>query len=126
MEVYGEGLRQVVEIARESGDGLLERLVDDRLVASLLLVHGLHPVDAETRIRRALAPIERRLDGQRLVFEGLDEGVARVRIEPGGPPAASLAAHIEEAVAEAAPEVEQVDVLGAVPALVQIAPTVRA
>ena len=33
---------------------LLDRLADDELVASLLLVHGLHPTTSTTRVERAL------------------------------------------------------------------------
>ena len=33
---------------------MLDRLVADPLVESLLLLHGLHPLDVDTRIQRAL------------------------------------------------------------------------
>ena len=57
VDLYGAGLERLLEIVHESGrldDELLDRLAADDLVASLLLVHGLHPYDVETRVARAL------------------------------------------------------------------------
>ena len=56
-DLYGAGLERLLDIAYESGrldDELLGLLADDELVASLLLVHGLHPYDVRTRVERAL------------------------------------------------------------------------
>jgi hypothetical protein len=120
MELYGAGLANVVSIVRDSGggaDALLERLAEDKLVASLLLVHGLHPIDPGTRIRRALARIEQRLDGYRVVFDGLADGTAKVRVETANgtsrrDAAVALAARIEQALREAAPDVERFEIEG--------------
>lgn len=131
MEIYGSGLERILEIVGQSGDGgLLDRLAEDKLVASLLLIHGLHPVDAETRIRRALERLERRA-AIRVRLLGVEEGFAKLRFEGGtngcGSSAAALAEVIENAVQEAAPELGQVQVegleqgTGATP-LVQIGP----
>jgi hypothetical protein len=109
MEIYGAGLERILAIVEESGS---EALAQDKLVASLLLIHGLHPVEVETRIREALAAIERCLTGQHLVFEGIEGGIARVRIESNGgggvPP--GLPAAVERAVSEAAPDLDGVKV----------------
>jgi hypothetical protein len=129
MELYGDGLDRMIGIVRASNDApaLLDRFAEDKLVASLLLVHGLHPVDAETRVRRALDRLARRLDSHRLVLSQVSGGVARVRVEPAGqarrPLSASLAGAVERAVLDAAPDaVETVEVEGAALAgpLVQI------
>ncbi|MGZ6772701.1 MAG: NifU family protein, partial [Mycobacteriaceae bacterium] len=49
--LYGAGLERIME----AGDpGLAERLATDDLVASLLLVHGLHPHDVHRRVSDAL------------------------------------------------------------------------
>ncbi len=100
MELYGAGLRRTLEILREA-EFPLERLAEDRLVGSLLLMHDLHPVDAETRIRRALAPVAERVE-----LVGLEEGVARVRITGGGCGAEA----VEQVIREAAPEIERVEI----------------
>lgn len=52
-ELYGGGLARILELAGDDG-ALLDRLAGDDLVASLLLVHDLHPNPDE-----AAAPLER-------------------------------------------------------------------
>ena len=59
VELYGAGLAEIVRILGEDAEGgprLLDRLVADPLVESLLLVHDLHPLDAGTRVQRAIEP----------------------------------------------------------------------
>lgn len=107
MQVYGAGLARIVELI---GATEVERLSRDKLVASLLLIHNLHPLDPETRIREALAPLERRLDGQHIFFDGIVDGVARIRIDGGGAVPPGLAAAIERAAADAAPDLAGVKV----------------
>jgi len=125
MELYGAGLRRVVEL---SGEEVVNRFAGDRLVASLLLLHGLHPVDAETRLRKALQRVERRLESQRVLLREIKGGVAIIRIEQngGGAAPASLTQMIEDAVMEAAPDLDGIEIEGAQPSappgLVQIAP----
>jgi hypothetical protein len=127
MNIYGAGLSRLIEILGAS-TGMVERVAEDRLLASLLLLHGLHPESMETRIRRALQRVERGLEAQHVVLDGLEAGVARVRIEKNGGvsrwPAEALASIIERAVVEAAPDVEglEIDGLESGAALVQIAP----
>jgi hypothetical protein len=57
LEMYGEGLSRILEITTQteaSGLALIEVLSKDELVSSLFLLHGLHPIDIETRIAQAL------------------------------------------------------------------------
>jgi hypothetical protein len=128
MHLYGAGLARIVELLDEAAaTSVLDSLADDKLVASLLLLHGLHPVDAETRLRRALQRVECRLESQRIVLSGINGGVARIRIEHngGGSPPASLAAAIEQTVVDFAPDLSGVEIEGIAqpsPALVQIEP----
>ena len=120
MQLYGAAFRRIVETV---GSSEAERLAEDKLVSSLLLLHGLHPVPAETRVREALRQVERRLDGVHLVLENVEEGaVVRVRVDPnGGPaPAASLGPVIESAISERAPEIRAVEIEGLHETLVQI------
>jgi hypothetical protein len=131
MELYGAGLSNILNIVRQGGDSeewLLGRLADDRLVGSLLLIHGMHPLDTETRVRTALSRVERFLDGQRVVLDGVANGTASVHVEADSGnrhshvPAALVTA-IEQAVRGTAPEVERVELEGIAhpTALVQIA-----
>ena len=72
-------------------------LIADPLVESLLLVHDLHPLDTETRIRRALGRL-----GVGAELLGIDEeGTVEVRLGKGG---GSMTTDIEQAVTDAAPE----------------------
>jgi hypothetical protein len=127
MKLYGAGLARVVEMIREDGQAeILERLAGDKLVASLFLLHDLHPVDPETRLRQALQRLERRFEAQRILLDGVREGVALVRVEHngGGAPSPALAEMIEQVALEAAPDLDGIEIEG-VPAaavLVQIAP----
>ena len=54
--MYGEGLSRLLERTADteaSGITLIESFADDDLLGSLLFLHGLHPIDIETRIVRA-------------------------------------------------------------------------
>jgi hypothetical protein len=96
VRLYGAGLAAVMRIAGDD-DRLLARLIADPLVESLLLVHDLHPLDAGTRIKRALARV-----GGGAEFAGFDDaGVALIRPGSG---CGSTAAAVEQAVTDAAPE----------------------
>src|ERR1700759_2594004 len=55
VELYGAGLARIMATVGDLSDrGTVERLVADDLVASLLLVHGLHPHDLRRRVADAL------------------------------------------------------------------------
>ena len=114
VELYGAGLERTVALA---GPEVLERLVGDELVASLLVLHGLHPKDTETRVVEALDQVRPYLGshagGVELV--GIDpDGVVHLRLEgscdgcPSSTQTVKLA--IERAIEEAAPEVGGVEV----------------
>jgi Fe-S cluster biogenesis protein NfuA len=114
VELYGAGLERTVELA---GPEVLERLVEDELVASLLVLHGLHPKDTGTRVVEALDEVRPYLGshagGVELV--GIDpDGVVHLRLEgscdgcPSSTQTVKLA--IERAIEEAAPEVTRVEV----------------
>jgi hypothetical protein len=119
MQLYGAGLEKMVEIVR--GTDYAERMADDKLIGSLLLLHDLHPVDAEVRLRTMLQKLERGFDSH-FKLEGIDDGVARIRVEKNGSPLpAGMAEVIERAALEAAPDLAGVEVAGlAAEPLVQI------
>ena len=119
--LYGAALERIVEIG---GPHLRHELCADPLVESLMLVHDLHPLDPDTRVRRALDQV-RRYTGE-LRYDGIDDrGVARVRLPGGGPGCrSSLRQAVESAVRAAAPELTgvEVEVEAAPPPLLQIMP----
>ena len=129
MQLYGAGLSRVmriVELQEGRGGATMRALLDDDLVASLLVLHDLHPDDAETRIRRALERLRLTVGATLTLLEVRDER-ARVRIDDarGTASAFDLPALIEEVVRAVAPELSAVEVTGLPPRvsspLVQIA-----
>ena len=114
VELYGAGLERTVELA---GLEVLERLVEDELVASLLVLHGLHPKDTETRVVEALDQVRPYLGSHAGGVEllGVDPGgVVHLRLEGScdGCPSSTMTVKlaIERAIEEAAPEVTAVEV----------------
>lgn len=104
LEYHGEGLRRIVELVRESGgEGMVRQFTRDDLIASLLLLYGLHPDDFETRVRRAVDAIPQ------VELAGVTDFTVRVRaLSSGG---ASRPA-IEQAIYAAAPETAGVEIEG--------------
>lgn len=119
-DLYGAGLERVLEILAEAGrlDAAAQSaLVDDDLVASLLLVHGLHPHDVTTRVSGALESVRPYLGSHGGDVELLDvsaEGVVRIRLLgscDGCPSSAvTLQLAVEGAIEAAAPEVTSIEV----------------
>lgn len=115
-ELYGEGLSRIVTIVSEpQPDGGLGALLADDLVSSLLLVHGLHPQDAPTRIAHALDGVRPYLGSHGGDVELLDvsaEGIVRLRLLGSchGCPSSSvtLKLAVEGAIESAAPEVTSI------------------
>ncbi|HVG65552.1 MAG TPA: NifU family protein [Actinomycetota bacterium] len=134
VELYGAGLERAVELA---GPDALERFVGDELVASLLVLHGLHPKDTRTRVVEALDQVRPYLGshagGVELLGVDPEAGVVRLRLEgscdgcPSSTQTVKLA--IERAIEQAAPEVTAVEVENLTvekePQLLQIQPLRR-
>lgn len=121
MELYGAGLARIVEIlAAEDVHGrLADRMAADDLVASLLMLHDLHPHGPAERVQEALEKVRPYLGSHAggVEFLGVDEaGVAHLRLEGScdGCPSSTVTVKlaIERAIAEAAPEVTGVEVEG--------------
>jgi hypothetical protein len=97
-DLYGSGLERILDLLHEQGvltDAALDALAADDLVAGLLLVHGLHPHDAATRVALAI-----RGTGVELV-EITDAGVCRLRGRAGN--------GIEQLIEAVAPEITAVE-----------------
>ena len=131
LDLYGEGLARVVaHVAAHDDDGAMARaLAGDELVSHLLLLHGLHPVPLEQRVRGALDEVRPYLEshGGDVELLGIDEGVVRLAMRGSCDGCASstmtLKLAIEDAIHKAAPDVEEVVADGAVeapPPLLQI------
>ena len=120
LELYGEGFSRVVAlVARRGGPDMMRAFADDELLSHLLLLHGLHPVDVETRVQEALDSVSPALSshGGSVELLGIDQGVVHLRLEgscDGCPSSAlTLKSTIEEAILKAAPDVIRVEAEGA-------------
>jgi Fe-S cluster biogenesis protein NfuA/nitrite reductase/ring-hydroxylating ferredoxin subunit len=121
LDLYGEGLERIVELVAERDDGrLAEALAGDELVSHLLLLHGLHPVPLEARVREALDEVRPYLEshGGNVELLGLEQGVAQLRLEGScsGCPSSTMTLKlaIEDAIHKAAPDVAGIEAEGAV------------
>lgn len=119
--LYGDGLGQIVGVLAEqgaAGQEMLAKLADDPLVESLLLLHDLHPLDLDTRIQRALDRVRPYLGSHAggVEYLGVEDGIARLRLEGSchGCPSSAVTVELalSSAVTDAAPEVSQVVVEG--------------
>lgn len=117
--LYGEGLGHVVALLNERDPGLVLDLADDELVGSLFLLHDLHPVDVDTRVRRALDRVRPYLGSHAggVAYLGVDaDGVAHLRLEGhcDGCPSSTMTVRtaIEGALRETAPDLAGIEVEG--------------
>jgi hypothetical protein len=100
--LYGDGLRRLMAQLDYTAQ---RRLAGDELVASLLCLHGLHPLTIEERLRAALAQIADRVG--RVDLSQVKDGVAHFTLEAGAP-AQLLRPLLERLAQEAAPELRAI------------------
>jgi hypothetical protein len=122
LDLHGIGLAKLMATvaAADGGTSIMARLVENDQVRALLLLHGLHPDDLETRIRRAVDRLQPHvgIHGLRLDVAAIAGGTVRLRVRGAGAAAIpaplpwSLPGEIENAVLDAAPDVEQVVIDG--------------
>lgn len=138
VELYGAGLDRILEIIateQSSGEELISRLAGDDFVASLLMLHGLHPLSVEERVRQALDSVRPYLGSHAGGVELLgidDDAVVHLELRGScdgcGSSAVTVKLAIERAIEEAAPEVTKVEVAGVIeperggPTLLRIEP----
>jgi Fe-S cluster biogenesis protein NfuA/nitrite reductase/ring-hydroxylating ferredoxin subunit len=110
-------LERVLAVALAANPDLADRFVADDLVASLLLVHGLHPHTVERRVSDALDSVRPYLGshGGDVALVGVDDGVVRLQFQgsckscPSSSVTLELA--VEDAVRAAAPEISSIEVV---------------
>jgi hypothetical protein len=109
LDLHGLALTKLVAGVAAAGDiALITRLAEDPHIGAMLLLHGAHPEDPETRARRALDQLRPRLEEHRarVISVRLVRGSLRLLLSGAGAP--GLRQEIEEAVVDAAPELEEV------------------
>src|ERR1700737_2873778 len=118
VELYGAGLSRIFAAVGDQADpGMLDRLVADDLVASLLLVHGLHPYDVRRRVSDALDRVRPYLGSHGGDVHLLDILGDTVQLQFAGSckscpsSAVTLELAVEDAIRAAAPEISSIEVV---------------
>ena len=133
VQLYGAGLERIVGALMEAGtDGerIAASLAEDELVATLLLIHDLHPVPLEQRVQFALDSVRPYMEshGGNVELLSLERGVARIHLRGScsdcSASSVTLELAIKQALEEMAPDLAGLEVegmnAGAVPATVDL------
>lgn len=121
LSLHGAGLERLLghlADAGEAGRAALDACGRDDVVGGMLLLHGLHPLDVEARVRLALEAVRPalRAHGGNVELLAVEDGVVRLRLHGNchGCPssAATMNQTIEEAIYGKAPEVTAIEVEG--------------
>jgi Fe-S cluster biogenesis protein NfuA/nitrite reductase/ring-hydroxylating ferredoxin subunit len=121
VQLYGAGLEQILHAlfdAGEPGERIAAALAEDPLVATLLLIHDLHPVPLADRVQGALESVRPYMEshGGNVELLSLERGVARIRLKGScsdcSASSVTLELAIKQALEEAAPDLEGLEVEG--------------
>ncbi|HYB99952.1 MAG TPA: DUF5947 family protein [Candidatus Limnocylindrales bacterium] len=114
LALHGEGLRRLCLRLREEAAGgrVLGDAARDEVVASVLAVHGLHPLSVRERVEQAVNVLSAGRACGSIEIVSLDDAAARLRVRGGH----SLRQAVADAVGQAAPELELVEVVEEEPA----------
>ena len=121
MELHGAALDRSLEIIVGTGDQgmrIIDEMARDPLVGSVLVLHGLHPDDLETRVVKAVERLQAKLqrDGSRVDLLAIEDGAVRVRVTPREHACAStsrtLRSSVEDGIYEAAPDIASLAIEG--------------
>jgi Fe-S cluster biogenesis protein NfuA/nitrite reductase/ring-hydroxylating ferredoxin subunit len=124
VQMYGAGLERIFgSLIQDGADGerIAASLADDELVATLLLIHDLHPVSLEQRVQGALESVRPYMEshGGNVELLSLEGGVARIRLRGScsdcSASSVTLELAIKQALEEAAPDLEGLEVEGIAP-----------
>ncbi len=86
LALHGQGLARVLQLVQDAGaegQKILDQFLHDEAVRSLLLIHGLHPVDLATRLDQALSKVRPYMEshGGNVELISLENDVARLRLQ---------------------------------------------
>jgi Fe-S cluster biogenesis protein NfuA/nitrite reductase/ring-hydroxylating ferredoxin subunit len=124
VQMYGAGLERIVDAllaAGDEGQRIAAALAEDQLVATILLIHDLHPIALEDRVRGALDSVRPYMEshGGGVELLSLEHGVARVHLRGScsdcSASSVTLELAIKQALDEAAPDLEALEVEGVAP-----------
>jgi hypothetical protein len=129
MLLHGESLSRMLAMIVTPdfvAEQAVERFAADPVVASVLMLHDLHPHDVRTRIERALDLLRSGLGTQvELTLLVASAETVRVRIDAApegyGAPLEAIRATVDAAIRDAAPDVGDIEVEAAIrPTLIQL------
>jgi Fe-S cluster biogenesis protein NfuA/nitrite reductase/ring-hydroxylating ferredoxin subunit len=118
VQMYGAGLERIVELIED--EETRDRLATDELVAGLLMIHDLYPVPLEERVMQALDTVRPYMEshGGNVELLGIEDGVAKLRLEGSckscRASSSTLELAVRQALQEAAPDLLGMDVEGVV------------
>ena len=124
VQMYGAGLERIIErmlAGGEAGEQIAVALTDDQYLATLLLIHDLHPVPLEARVQEALDSVRPYMEshGGNVELLSLDNGIARIHLRGScsdcSASAMTLELAIKQALEQAAPDLEGLEVEGVAP-----------
>ena len=115
LDLHRAGLERMLELMDATA---INACVDDGVISGMLLLHDLHPLDLEARVRLALEEVRPALRSHGGDVELLEvrEGIVRLRLQGNchGCPssAATMRQTVEEAILGKAPDALNVEVEG--------------
>jgi Fe-S cluster biogenesis protein NfuA/nitrite reductase/ring-hydroxylating ferredoxin subunit len=118
VQMYGAGLERIVDLIDEE---TRDRLAADELVAGLLMIHDLYPVALEERVTQALDSVRPYLEshGGNIELLGFEDGVVKLRLEGSckscRASSSTLELAVRQALEQAAPDLEGMEVEGVAP-----------
>ena len=117
VQMYGAGLERIAELA---DPGTRDAMSKDDLVAGLLMIHDLYPVPVEERVMQALDTVRPYMEshGGNVELLGIEDGVAKLRLEGSckscRASSSTLELAVRQALEEAAPDLLGMDVEGVI------------
>jgi Fe-S cluster biogenesis protein NfuA/nitrite reductase/ring-hydroxylating ferredoxin subunit len=124
VQMYGAGLERILDhlfAAGEAGERIAVDLAEEQFLAALLLIHDLHPVPLETRVQDALDSVRPYMEshGGNVELLSLEDGIARIHLRGScsdcSASAVTLELAIKQALEQAAPDLEGLEVEGVAP-----------
>jgi Fe-S cluster biogenesis protein NfuA/nitrite reductase/ring-hydroxylating ferredoxin subunit len=115
VQMYGAGLERIVELADAD---TRDQMANDELVAGLLMIHDLFPVPIEECVIQALDTVRPYMEshGGNVELLGIEDGIARLRLEGSckscRASSSTLELAVRQALEEAAPDLLGMDVEG--------------
>ncbi len=132
VQMYGAGLERILTglfDAGEPGEQMAAKLAEDPMVSTLLLIHDLHPVPLDQRVQAALESVRPYMEshGGDVELLSLEDGVARIHLRGScsdcSASSVTLELAIKQALEEAAPDLEGLEVEGVAPQLTGLTPS---